>query len=215
MSMTTAPVTAGGSTACNTLEPRKWMSRPAIASTAPATRIAPVTFADVTALRADGDDAADERGGGAEVARHAAIDDQQEADRRDAAHHDRELGVETHDQREDERRAEHGHDVLCTEADRSRPGEPFVRADHIPRRGCLSAVDNAPTKRSHVPLLRQRREARQTRADGRQAPPVGPRMRECDVDLTGNTLSTFAHLLGRPRQVVGLGTRAVTVVGVP
>ena len=32
------------------------------------------------------------------------LDDQQEADRRDAAHHDRQLGVQAHDQGEDERR---------------------------------------------------------------------------------------------------------------
>ncbi len=47
MSMTTAPVTTGGSTLCRTVDPRKWMSTPTSASTTPATRIAPVTVAEV------------------------------------------------------------------------------------------------------------------------------------------------------------------------
>jgi hypothetical protein len=46
MSMTTAPVTTGGSTACSTREPRKWMATPHAASTRPAIRIAPVTSAE-------------------------------------------------------------------------------------------------------------------------------------------------------------------------
>ena len=46
MSMTTAPVTTGGSTACSTRKPRKWMMTPQTASTAPATRMAPVTEAE-------------------------------------------------------------------------------------------------------------------------------------------------------------------------
>ena len=46
MSMTTAPVTTGGSTLCSTEEPRKWMATPTSASTRPATRIAPVTSAE-------------------------------------------------------------------------------------------------------------------------------------------------------------------------
>ena len=52
MSMTTAPVTTGGSTVCSTLEPRKWMATPTSASTTPATRIAPVTVADVAPFMA-------------------------------------------------------------------------------------------------------------------------------------------------------------------
>jgi hypothetical protein len=43
ISITTAPVTTGGSTRCSTDEPRKWIATPASASTTPAIRIAPVT----------------------------------------------------------------------------------------------------------------------------------------------------------------------------
>src|SRR3712207_7353894 len=48
----------------------------------------------------------------AQVAGYAVLDDQQEQDRRDAAHHDRQVRVQAHDQREDEGGAEHGHHVL-------------------------------------------------------------------------------------------------------
>ncbi len=47
MSMTTAPVTTGGSTLCSTAEPAKWIATPTRASTTPATRIAPVTSCEV------------------------------------------------------------------------------------------------------------------------------------------------------------------------
>ena len=43
MSITTAPVTTGGSTWCSTVEPRKWIATPTAMSTSPETRIAPVT----------------------------------------------------------------------------------------------------------------------------------------------------------------------------
>ena len=46
MSMTTAPVTAGGSTLWMTWEPPKCTARPTRASTMPATMIAPVTSAE-------------------------------------------------------------------------------------------------------------------------------------------------------------------------
>ena len=69
----------------------------------------------VTALCPNGCDTADERRAGAEVAGDLALDDQQEADRRDTAHHDRQLGVQSHEQREDEGCTEHRHDVLGTQ----------------------------------------------------------------------------------------------------
>jgi hypothetical protein len=82
--------------------------------------------ARVTALRADGDDATDERGARAQVAGDLPVHDEQEDDRRDPAHHDREVGVQPHDQGEDEGRAEHGDDVLRADTDRERPREPLV-----------------------------------------------------------------------------------------
>ncbi len=45
ISMTTAPVTTGGSTALTVCGPKKWMTTPTRARTMPATRIAPVTSA--------------------------------------------------------------------------------------------------------------------------------------------------------------------------
>ena len=46
ISMTTAPVTAGGSTLWIMPEPEKWTSTPTSSSTMPATMIAPVTSAE-------------------------------------------------------------------------------------------------------------------------------------------------------------------------
>ena len=100
-------------------------------STRPATRIAPVTSAESPPLGADRGDATDERGRGAEVARHLALHDEQERDGRDAAHHDGELRVEPHDEREDEGRAEHRDDVLGAEADGLAPREPLVRRHDV------------------------------------------------------------------------------------
>jgi hypothetical protein len=51
ISMTTAPVTAGGSTLLTTPMPAKWMRTPTSASTTPATRIAPTTSLESPPLR--------------------------------------------------------------------------------------------------------------------------------------------------------------------
>jgi hypothetical protein len=95
----------------------------------------------------DGDHAADERGAGAQVARHLPVDDEQEDDRRDPAHHDRQVGVEPHDDREDEGRAEHGHDVLGADADRPRPGQPLVRGHRLAQRWGLPVPVELPAER--------------------------------------------------------------------
>jgi hypothetical protein len=100
----------------------------------------------VPALGADGDDAADERRRRAEVARHLPLDDEQEADGRDPAHHDGELRVEPHDDREDEGRSEHRDHVLRAQTDGPGPGEPFVRADDGAGGRRLSIVDDAPAE---------------------------------------------------------------------
>src|SRR5258706_10362929 len=93
----------------------------------------------------------DERGGRAEIARHLTVDDEQEADGGDATHQDGQLWTEPHDDGEDERRAEHRDHVLGAQPDRPRPGQALIGADHLAGRRCLPAVDNPPTKRSHVP----------------------------------------------------------------
>jgi hypothetical protein len=79
----------------------------------------------------DGGCAADERRRGPEVARHLAVDDQQEADRGDAAHQDGQVRVEPHQCREHERGPEHRHDVLGTEPDGLAPREALVRRDGL------------------------------------------------------------------------------------
>ncbi len=89
------------------------------------------TGAALTVVGVDSGGRADERRTGAEVAGHLALDDEQEADRRDATHHDSQVGVQAHDQREDERRPEHRHDVLGTEPDRLAPRQPLVRRDGL------------------------------------------------------------------------------------
>ena len=80
------------------------------------------------------------------------IDDEQEADRRDAAHHDRELRVQAHEDGEHERRPEHGDDVLHAQADRAIPGEPLVRRDDLVRAERAPVTLELPTDR-HVGLL--------------------------------------------------------------
>ena len=122
----------------------------------------------VAALGADGHHRADERRRGAQVARHLVLHDEQEADRGDAAHHDRELGVEAHHDREDEGRAEHRDHVLGAEADRPRPRQPLVGPDHRPRGRRLAVVDHAPAEQSHDPSpFRGAAAGRRPRGDGR------------------------------------------------
>jgi hypothetical protein len=105
----------------------------------------------VAALGADRGDAADERGGRAEVAGDSALHDQQEADRGDAAHHDRELGVEPHDDREHEGGPEHRDHVLGTEACGPAPGQPLVRGDDVVRaRGASALVQSPPQTQGHA-----------------------------------------------------------------
>ena len=66
-------------------------------------------------------------------------------DRRDTAHHDRELRVEPHDDREDERRAEHRDDVLRTQPDGPAPGQPLVGPDDVVRAGDAAVAVKLPT----------------------------------------------------------------------
>src|SRR5690606_35807847 len=99
----------------------------------------------VTTLRADGGDTTDEGSGCPQVAGHLALDDEEEHHRRDTAHHDRELSVQPHDEREDERRTEHRDDVLSTKTDGLAPGETFMGGDDATRADPLCA-DLLPTE---------------------------------------------------------------------
>ena len=107
----------------------------------------------VAALQADRGDTGDERGAGAEVARHPIVDDQQEHDRGDAREEDREVGVEAHHDREDEGGAEHGDHVLGAEPDGARPAQPLHRADSLAGRRRLAVVDDLPLEHGHLGLL--------------------------------------------------------------
>ena len=69
--------------------------------------------------------------------------------------HDREVGVEPHDDREDERRAEHRDDVLGAEARRLAPGQALVRRDGLTRRG----IDDIPLEHRHESTLSGVRQA--------------------------------------------------------
>ena len=106
----------------------------------------------VTAGRADGDHASDEGRAGAQVARHLPAHHEQEDDRRDAAHHDREVRVQAHDQGEDEGRPEHGDDVLRADAHGERPGEPLVGGHRLAQRRGLAVPVELPAER-HDRLL--------------------------------------------------------------
>jgi hypothetical protein len=83
-------------------------------------------------LGADRGDGADEGCRRPEIGGDLSVDDEQEDDRRDAAHHDRELRVEPHEQREDEGRAEHRDDMLGAEPDGLAPAEALVGSDDSP-----------------------------------------------------------------------------------
>ena len=109
-----------------------------------------MTCCEVAALRADGGHAADERGAGAEIARHLALHDEQEEDRGDPAHHDRELRVQAHDEGEDEGGAEHRDDVLGAEADGAPPAQSLVGRDDLARGQGPSVAVELPTD-GHAP----------------------------------------------------------------
>ncbi|OLE27931.1 MAG: hypothetical protein AUG49_03855 [Catenulispora sp. 13_1_20CM_3_70_7] len=100
----------------------------------------------VAALGADRGHTADEARRGAQVAGDLVLDDQQEADRGDAAHHDGQLWVQAHDQREDEGGAEHGDHVLRAEAHGAGPGQAFVGTDDRARWWCLAFVYDPPAQ---------------------------------------------------------------------
>ena len=101
----------------------------------------------VAALRPDRGHRGHERGAGAQVGGHLAVDDEQEQDRGDAGHHHGELRVEAHQDREDEGGAEHGHHVLRTQSGRAAPGQPFPRLDDLPGWRGLPVVRELPTER--------------------------------------------------------------------
>ena len=125
--------------------------------------------AGVTAVGADRDHATDEGGAGAQVAGHLALHDEQEEDRRDPAHHDREVRVQAHDQREDEGRAEHGDHVLRADADGARPGQPLVRGHRLAQRRGLAVPVELPAERhlsASLDVLRPTRSGAGRRVSG-------------------------------------------------
>ena len=70
-------------------------------------------------------------------------------------HHDRQVRVQPHHQREHERRAEHRDDVLRAEARGAPPGEALVRSHDLAGRRGLAVVDDLPAER-HGGLLCRR-----------------------------------------------------------
>src|SRR3954451_5439477 len=152
MSSTTAPVTAGGSTRLTTRAPATCTATPTRARTTPETRIAPTTSAEEPPWAPDRRHPADERGAGAQVAGHLPVDDEQEDDRADPAHHQGEVRVQAHDDREDERPAEHGDDVLGAEPDRARPRQPFLGGHRLSDRwGPAVPVELPPERHGASP----------------------------------------------------------------
>ncbi len=98
----------------------------------------------VAAARPDRRRHPDERQGAAQIAGHLPAGRQQEDHGGDTRHHDREVGVEPHQDGCHERGAEHGHDVLGAEARRPGPAQPLVGAYHGPRCGCPSVAVQGP-----------------------------------------------------------------------
>ena len=103
----------------------------------------------VATLGVDRRSAPDEGCRRTEIAGHLALHDEQEHDRRDPAHHDRQLGVESHQQREHERRAEHGDHVLGAQPSGTSPGEPLVRGHRLTRWWGPAPVHDCPSERGH------------------------------------------------------------------
>src|SRR3712207_4304441 len=150
-------------------------------------------FRSVAGLSAVGPDrghAADEGGAGAQVARYPVLHNQQEDDRRDAAHHDREVRVQTHDEREDEGRPEHGHHVLRADPCRARPGEAFVGGDGLSERGRLAVPVELPPER-HECLLDVHCDWSRCLVDGRRPTGRAPQwhaFRALRKDLSAKSL---------------------------
>jgi hypothetical protein len=96
-------------------------------------------------------DRADKRRRRTQIGRDLVGHHQQENDRADPRHHDRQIGIQSHDEREDEGRPEHGDDVLGSDADCLRPGQPLVRPDDFPDRQWLFVSDELPTDGHQTP----------------------------------------------------------------
>ena len=146
MSMTTAPVTAGGSTLCSTPEPRTWMSTPTSGEHEAGDEDRAGDLAGVAALRADRRDTADERRRGAEVARHPALDDEQEAIVAMPLIMIASWGLSPMIEREDEGGAEHRHDVLRPSPTVLPHAEALVRGDDVVRSGEVAVSVQFPTQ---------------------------------------------------------------------
>lgn len=144
MSMTTAPVTTGGIAAWMIRAPKRCTARPARKSATPTTKTAPVTTALSPPCGPDRRGHAHEGERTAEIAGHPAARGEQEDGRRDAGHHDREVRVQPHEHRGDERSAEHRNHVLGAEPERTGPGEPLIGPDHGPRCGGFSVAVQGP-----------------------------------------------------------------------
>ena len=144
MSMTTAPVTTGGIAAWMIRAPKRCTARPARKSATPTTKTAPGDDGTVPATGPDRRGHAHEGERTAEIAGHPAARGEQEDGRRDTGHHDREVRVQPHEHRGDERSAEHRNHVLGAEPERTGPGEPLVGPDHGPRCGGLSVAVQGP-----------------------------------------------------------------------
>ena len=82
-----------------------------------------------------------ERRRGAQIAGHLVLGDEDEDQGCDAGHHHGQLGVEPHEDREDEGGPEHCHDVLGTEPNGTAPRESLVWCDDFPGFELASVVE--------------------------------------------------------------------------
>ena len=157
MSMTTAPVTTGGSTARTMCAPPKCTTTPDRGEDQAGDQDRAGDVGRVAALGPDRGDRGDERRRGADVARDAVLDDEQEQDRGDAGHQHGQVGVQAHDRREDERGPEHRDDVLGAEADHARRGQPLVGPHDLARAAaCLPPWTSFQVNIDMLCLLRYR-----------------------------------------------------------
>ena len=109
-----------------------------------------------TLRRPDGDDRADEGEGAPEIARDLPAGHEQIADGADARAHDGDVGVESRQDGNQNRGAEHAHHVLDAQRNRAPDRDPFVDSDDL----ALSRCHAHPPSQEMTSQKRPGREAR-------------------------------------------------------
>ena len=149
ISPTMAPVTIGGIRRLIHPAPNFCTIAPMIASPTPASTTPPSAPATAVLLLR-GHDRRDEREAGPEVARHLAPGDHQEQQRADAGEEERGGRRHSGDDRDQEGGAEHGDNVLHSDADGQRPRQALIRLHDLARADGLAVAVELPFGTEHA-----------------------------------------------------------------